>query len=375
MSSTPRILLRLWLVFPVCACGFLVWTNHGRLQRVEQVSALAGRASPADDLDPRSPTGYANGQRELIVPERHEESFHWIAQTQQMLARGEWRVRRVDYDNAPTGREVNAPSPYRWWLGLAAWCDHAVTGRPIGLSVERAALWSDPLLHLLVVVAATAFAAWQFGGFSAALLAIGLVTMFPFAAGFLPGAPDDRGLANALALGSVLVLLAGLKAHRAAVAAGNAPALAAARRWFLAAGVLGGLGAWISVPVQLPILAGLGAGALLAAWLERSGMPNGAPAFSMAPPWRTWAVGGGTSIFAAYLVEYFPDHLGGWRLGSVPAICWRGPWRGCSGPGWWRAGATGRWPRSPSSRSRCCRWSCGGPAAWRSWPAKRTGRS
>ena len=65
------------------------------------------------------------------MPERNESSFGWIALTQQMFARGEGRVRHVDSDNAPFGREVNATSPYRWWLGFVAWVDHSVFSRPI----------------------------------------------------------------------------------------------------------------------------------------------------------------------------------------------------------------------------------------------------
>ena len=72
------------LIVPVCAGGFLLWVDHGRMQRVEYVSSLAGRAEAANVPDARSPTGYANRQRELIVPERNENSFDrsfWLAAT------------------------------------------------------------------------------------------------------------------------------------------------------------------------------------------------------------------------------------------------------------------------------------------------------
>jgi hypothetical protein len=111
-----------------------------------------------------------------------------------MFARREWRVRYIDYENAPFGREVFSTSPYRWWLGVIAGVDHVISGRPAGPSVEQAALVADPLLHLLFLVVATIFAAWQFGAYPAALLSIGMATIFPFAVGFLPGAPGDQGL-------------------------------------------------------------------------------------------------------------------------------------------------------------------------------------
>ena len=84
-----------------------------RIQRVEHVSNLVETEAV---VDPASPTGYAGGLRQLVVPERNDDSCQWIVQTQQMLARHEWRVRHVDYDNAPFGRDILTPSPYRWWL-------------------------------------------------------------------------------------------------------------------------------------------------------------------------------------------------------------------------------------------------------------------
>jgi hypothetical protein len=295
MTPSARILPRLWIAVSLCACGYLVWSAHLRVQRVEYVSALAGRANPADAPDERSPTGYANGQRELVIPERIEGSFHWIAQTQQMFAQGELRVRQVAYENAPGGREVTSASPYRWWLGLVAWIDHEVSGRPIGISVERAALYADPLLQVLLVLAASAFAAWRFGGLAAALLSVGVAGAFPFASRFLPGMPGQEGLAITCTLAGILALLAGISAEKNP------------RPWFFAAGVAGGLGLWISVSTEVPIILGIIAGAIAAAWIPKGGVA----------PWRTWALAGGWTVFGAYLAEYFPSHMASSGMSSV----------------------------------------------------------
>jgi hypothetical protein len=304
----------------ICACAYLAWSGHVRMQRVEYVSGLAGRANPVDAVDDGSPTGYANGQRELIIPGRNEDSFHWISQTQQMFALGELRVRHVDYENAPKGRAVNSTSPYRWWLGLLAWLDHSISRRPVGLSVERAALYADPLLQLVLVAGAATIAAWRFGGLAAALLCVGLVGIFPFASGFLPGMPDKAGLADICALGSILALLAGMVAPPDAD--GGEAGMSAdgrARPWFALAGVVGGLGMWVSVPTQTPILLGLFAGALVSAWVPERGVG--------AAPWRTWSVWGGWTVIAACLAEYFPGHMDSWRLESVHplyGVAWLG---------------------------------------------------
>jgi len=341
MSLPPRLTRLPWLLVPLCAAGFLVWADLARVRRAEQVTRLPGVNETAAAVNATSPTGYANGRRELILPERNEDSFHWIIQTQQMLARGEWRVRHVDYDNAPAGRAANAASPYRWWLGLLAWCDHVVSGRPLGLAAERAALYAGPALHLLWLASTTVFVAWRFGACAAALVSLGLAAMFPLAGGFFPGLPDHHELARACAFGGILLLLAGISPSASATNQ-------SAQRWFALAGVVSGLSAWVSVALQGPMLVGLSAGALLAAWFARNANAAAAPL-----PWRAWAFSGGATIFAAYLVEFFPAHLGEWRLESVHplyGLAWMGAgellaratdWiqRGKSPRGWREAGA------------------------------------
>ena len=286
---------RAWLLSLLWACGLLVWTNLQRAQRVEYVMQ-----TDHDDatVDAASPTGYAGGKRWLIVPEHNNRSYQWIAETQQMLAKAEWRVRHIDTENAPLGREVHSASPYRWWLGLVAWCDHALSGRPLGLAVERAALWADPLLHLLLVVGATLFVARQFGAWPAAVLAVGLVTVYPFAGSFLPGVPDDRSLTSILALASVLPLVAGFRSATHS------------RRWFALAGFAGGLGLWINPSHVALLIVGVAVGGLLATWLARPApVTNSPPASAEMLPWRTWALSGSAACLAAYLVEYFPADL------------------------------------------------------------------
>jgi hypothetical protein len=292
MNLPARILQRLWIVAPLVACAFLAWTTHARVERIEYVSGLAGAVGAPD---PRSATGYAKGERELIVPERLENSFHWIAQTQQMLGNGELRVRHVDYENPPAGHEVSWASPYRWWLGLVAGLDHAFSGRPIGMSVEWAALYADPLLLAILILGASALAAWRLGGFAAVLLSLGLVGLFPLAARFIPGTPDQAGLALGLALGSLLAIVAAANAEKDP------------RPWMVAAGILGGLTLWVSVSTGIPIILGVAIGAVLAAFI-----PGVASL-----PWRTWSRVGGWTVFAAYLAEYFPSHMASWNVGRI----------------------------------------------------------
>jgi hypothetical protein len=319
MSPSARIVPRLWVIAPAIALGFLVWCDGARVQRVERVCALAGRAQPAGVADAGSPTGYPDAQRELVVPEANENSFDWMAQTQQMFSRGEARVRRVDYENAPDGRPVSSASPYRWWLGLVAWISHKASGKPIGPSVERAALYADPALHLLLVAAGAIVAAWRFGGFAGALLSVGLAALFPFSSDFLPGMPDQRGLSDICVIASILFLLAGMAAPGAESAKGGAG------RWFALAGVAGGLGVWMSVQTQVPMIAGIAIGAVLAACVGPRG--DAVPASSFANQWRIWAWSGGATVLLAYFAEYAPGQMGGWRMDLVHplyGLAWMG---------------------------------------------------
>jgi hypothetical protein len=306
VTTPPRNSSLAWLAVPLAVCAFLLWMDVVRIRHIESVSMLGGWSEkPPVAVSASSAPELAAGNH-LIVPEQLTESYHWLAQTQRMFNRGEWRVRHIDYENAPEGRAVHTPSPYRWWLGSLAWCDHLMSGRSPAQAVERAALVADPILHFLLILGATTLVAWRFGVLPAALLSIGFVTLFPFAAGYLPGAPDDRGLTQIFALGSVLLLAAGVRTSSAPDAGGKST-----RRWFSLAGVVGGLGLWVSVSVQGPVLVGVVVGALLAAWVTRTSKP-GEPAGTSALPWRSWAAAGSVTTLGAYLIEFAPAHLYLW---------------------------------------------------------------
>jgi hypothetical protein len=278
----------------------LLLINTLRVRRLDFVAAVGERA----------PAAGAAWRPRLIVPEHDNVSYEWLAQTRQMFAQGECRVRRIDYENAPLGRDVLSASPYRWWLGTIAWLDQAASGRPAGQSLERAALIADPLLHVLLLAGATLLVAWQFGVLPAVLLSLALAAAFPFAAGYLPGAPNDQGFIQILVLGSVLPLLAGLRAAHS----GTEQAAGRVRRWFVTAGVIGGLGLWVGVGGEFPVLIGIALGGLAVAWVQRGGTSAETGAAPAPLPWLAWALGGSVTSLAGYLLEYSPAYLGSWQL-------------------------------------------------------------
>jgi len=262
------------------------------------LSAGYGVAVDAPPADERSLTGYADDRRSLVLAFGEADTANWIIQTQTMIAEGDWRVRRVDHDNAPDGREVHWSAPFRWWLAALAWIDGAASGRSPGLSVERAVLYSGPVMFLGLLAGAGTLLWRRFSPLAAAVFAIGAIATRPFELDFTAGIADHHGLANICAMLTVLFFVTG---------SGSEPR-SGDRRWFAASGVAGGLGLWISAATIVPVLAGLGAGLLAAGMFSRR--------TPVRPMWMTnpqllrlWGrIGGGVSL-AGWLVEYFPGEM------------------------------------------------------------------
>lgn len=310
------------------AIAFIIWDASVRGRHLLEVSASYGVTVDAPAVTERSPTGYENGRRSLVLPDGAADGAHWLMQTQAMSAEGEWRLRRVDYDNAPQGREVHWASPIHWWLGSIAWIDGLWSERPAGISLERAALLAGPIMLVVWLLGLAPLLARKFSLGAAALVTFGAVAVYPFYIDFIAGRPDHHGAANLCGLFTVLFLLAGWGGKNDGNGMPDTTADAErrrTRRWFSASAVAGGVGLWISAATQVPVLIGIGAGALLASWVGRKA-PQRVAWMTDPGLFRRWGwVGGGVS-FAAYLVEYFPANFG-FRLEvnhPLYALAWMG---------------------------------------------------
>lgn len=328
MSAQKQLVKTAWLAGLAGTLIFLAASTAGQLAAIRAATALGETGRPAPAYDAASPTGYAGGRRDQILAST--DGYHWVMQTQQMIARGEWRIRRVDYDNAPDGREVHWSSPLHWWLALVAWGDHALTGRPLLPAVESAARYAGPLLLGLLLLGIVPWTVRRFGALPGVLLAAGLVTVVPFTAEYGTGSYDHHGVAASCALLTVLFLLAGCIGPPEQ-----------ARRAFVASGFAGAAGLWVNAASQVPVLIGIGLGVLLAlAVNRREKSPPINPAL-----WRTWGLAGGAVSLLFYLVEYFPAHCG-WRLEvnhPLYALAW-------AGAGDWLARLADRGPGRPPWR-------------------------
>ena len=293
-----------WVPVLGLVLGFLLWDTRSRDQHVQLITQSYGVTVAAPATDAGSITGYASGRRSLILPDRSLDGYHWIMQAESMIAEGQWRVRHVDYDGVPQGRDVHWAAPFHWWLIGLAWIERLWSGQPWGIAIEHAAIWSGPVMLALLLIGVSPMLATRFGPASAALFCIGSVAAWPFYVDFLAGYPDHHGLVNACAL------LAVLGALRAAGDCGTQPAgHAGARRWAVASAVAGGLGLWLSAATLIPVLIALGLGGAAACWVAR-GETRVYAWLNHPRLFRVWGATGASVSLAAYLVEYFPGQMG-----------------------------------------------------------------
>lgn len=301
-----------WLLLPVALALLGVATSR-RMAHVESLTNRPTWAVDAPVRDAKSPTGFAHGQRQLIVPGSHSPSFWWIMEAQQAAAQGHWRLHHIDYDAPPAGREMRRTSPYRWWLITIGWLHETFFGGSLGYGIERGALMADPLLLILLVIVGSIYCSRCLGSFAAVGFIAGAVSLFPLVANFQPGAPDPHSFAWVLALGAILPLLAAFRAQGTTVRT---------RIHFVLAGIFGGLGFWNDATSQAPVLLAIAFGALVAEFVRtRDGQTPPTPSH-----WRAWALAGAVTTLAASLFEFAPDRLS-WSLDAVHpihAIVWWG---------------------------------------------------
>lgn len=273
MTPSRPLAAQAWILALLAALLIILGSASFRVERIETVSQIGLGNSSATDA-PR-----------LLVPVHAQGSYEWLNQTAQAQETGAWRIRDVSYDNATAGRPTHLSSPYRWWLQTVA----GATGG----GLERAALWAGPLLQALALLVLAPLVARTFGGLAATLVAVAWAGFFPLNTAFLPGQPDDLGAKAALLLAHALCLLRGAQV--------SAEAPRKSLRLFIAAGALGGLGCWLHVASQLPLIGGV----VLAAVVLRRTQPAVAQL-----PWRAWALTGGAVSLVAWLFEYAPARLG-----------------------------------------------------------------
>lgn len=275
------------------AAAYAKWTAIGKISAVSFT-----------DVAPHS-VKLTSGAREehLLLPNSSVDARWWVVHTKKMLRDGSWRVRGTLLDNAPDGREVHWSSFLMWVLALLAWVRSWGTGDPAEWFVAHAAVAAGPLLMVLFFGVLWWTARRAFGWLPATFYLLVLLTTQGVVRTFELGEADHHGIVLTFASASALCLVAGGSGFARRTDK-------AAERWFVASGLTGAAALWVSASTALPILAGLGAGGLLAGWFfARSKEP-----LPLRPDlWLVWGAAGGLGSLGFYLLEYFPRHMG-WRL-------------------------------------------------------------
>jgi len=315
-----RIVLSLALLLAV---GFIAGHSIDRINWLRSVG-------DASTMPPEIAAMSGIHAREVVLPARSIDGNWWIMHTESMIRAGDWRVRETDRDNAPFGREVHWSSGLMWLLASMAWVNHLVTGSSAIDSVQHAALFVGPIMHLIFILMFAWAAARRWGGIVGGFVALAMATLEPLQCFFWAGEADHHGIVICLALGSVLAVLAAgagrvRRSQGTELGTGPIPTRTSARRWMILSGLLGATGLWVSAATLVPILVGVSLGAVVAAWMG-SRLPGDGDSEAAPELWRVWSRAGALGSVAFYLLEYAPFHLG-WRLEvnhPLHALAWWG---------------------------------------------------
>ncbi|HYV98336.1 MAG TPA: glycosyltransferase family 39 protein [Gemmatimonadaceae bacterium] len=285
-----------WRVALFAALAFAVADGIARLRRIDALTNASLGAPRTLATDARTPTGLAANQHRVILGNNEADGYEWLMQTEDMLARRAVRVRHVD-NEAAEGRDVHWSSALRWWTAGLAFLATPFTHDGIVRGSERVARWADAALLVLFLVLVARFVRTRFGTKAGALVALGFVFLAPVYEPFQAGNFDHHGMAELAAVLSVLFVATALRKNEND-----------RRRWMAAAGVAGGVGLWISAATQVPVLLGVGIGALVTTVTARRSASEDSP---LAPAlWRSWGLAGAITSLVFYAIEYLPAHAG-----------------------------------------------------------------
>lgn len=266
------------------------------------------------------------------------DGYYWLYIAERMANENRLRVRTMERDNAPYGRENHWHSGFAWWMLGLAWLYAGMTGTEFVPALETMSIHANPILLLLILPALGWIGTRIWNARIGALLMIGWTFSPQIFWTFGSGRPDHHGQIVLAAMLTWMGILLGnqgwIRKDKTAVSDTSlrAPDRRTARAGFLLSAVGGGIGMWFHGISQIPVLVSVALGSLaVAAYFRRAGDPES----GVFDPnlWRLWGRTGALISLAFYFLEYFPHHMS-MRLEVNHPI---------HALAWWGGGATLAW--------------------------------
>jgi hypothetical protein len=294
-----------FLVSLLISIGYLAGQNHMRINEINYISSLSSVPIKTLPIEANVPH-----VRTVVFPPESTDTNWWVINTEEMIQNGRWHARTSTHDNAPDGREIHWSSGLVWVLAGIAWIMHSFNGLSTVNNVQYAALYAGPIMFVVFIVGLSAIAAYRWNCVIGGLLALALVTLSPLDKLFAAGVADHHGIVTCFCFGSLLTLMAAgagrVARPRHYIEAKSFPlGKVPAQRWIQASGAFGAAALWVSAATAVPVLIGIGMGALIAAAVTRKLKPNGV-SDSAPEQWRTWSQAGAIGSLSFYLLEYAP---------------------------------------------------------------------
>lgn len=318
-SPSPQRILgkNTGLLLVLCAVllsGVMIWMDSNQRYGVIKVTLTDGLGPPLPAISQDSESGFEGGMRRLILPAVGADGYQWLMHAQRLVKQGGWRIRHTDNDNAPQGREIHWSQSFIWWLMITGKVHSLLTGLPLPASMEAVTPFANTMFLLPILLILPLLVFRTFGTAAGVVMALGFFAIYLLYELFILGYPDHHGLAALSAMCcSLFVLLggAGWVSNHSTPTSTNRPfgSRVVARRWFIASGVAGAFGLWISAATIVPVFAGIGLGALAGWLLPKTGRSQKSELTLEPSLWRLWGTAGALGSLFFYALEYFPNHL------------------------------------------------------------------
>ena len=268
---------------------------------------LLGLAWGWDRVLSRSATYYNSGGPLEPAPANSKifldvDAYYWLSYAREIAETDAWRIRWTFMDNTPDGRPMHWSQSVAWLMIGGARLRSLISGGSTAVNLEAAAVWIQPCLHWLLAVGGAWLIFRPLGLFPALTWIVLVATSKSLFWTFHPFRPDHHSLQILCAVGQVGFLTrGGLGWHRRRDPAG---------RWFVAAGLLGGMGIWFGATVGL-VCTGLALTGMLLLFslLSTSQIRQKRGGVFDRGLWTAWGFAGGTVSLFLYLLEYFPGPM------------------------------------------------------------------